>query len=104
MPVSELEKNPERKISATRMEKSNPSGASFKAGLDLVVESVGHLEEKAGLEQVPEVGLCGYLGALQYQFQHQFRAEKGQHKHCKARECKANGSFAAPAQLIVPPK
>jgi len=36
MPVSELEKNPERKISATRMEKSIPSGASFKAGLDLV--------------------------------------------------------------------
>jgi hypothetical protein len=87
MPVSELEKKPERKISATRMEKSNPSGASFKADSDLVGESGCYLEEKAELEQVPKVCLCGYLRAVQYQFQHQFRAEKGQHQHCKARQC-----------------
>jgi hypothetical protein len=29
MPVSELEKNPERKMSAARIEKRRPSGASF---------------------------------------------------------------------------
>ena len=54
MPVSELEKNPERKISVTRMEKSIPSGASFKAGSCLVGNSGFYLEEKAELGQVPD--------------------------------------------------
>jgi len=56
MPVSELEKNPERKISAASMEKSKPSGASFKAVLDLGGDNVLHLEEKAEWEQALWVG------------------------------------------------
>jgi hypothetical protein len=71
IPVSEPEKYAESKISTNNMEKSNPSGASFKAGSVLVGESGCHLEEKAGLEQAPATGLCGCLGAVQYQFQHQ---------------------------------
>jgi hypothetical protein len=35
MPVSELEKKPERRMSAARTEKRRPSGASFKAGGNL---------------------------------------------------------------------
>ena len=46
MPVSALEKNPERKISAARIEKSKPSGASFNAGLNLVGSVAFYLEEK----------------------------------------------------------
>lgn len=72
MPVSELEKNPERNISTTRMVNSIPSGASFKAGIDLVCGSGFHLEEKAELEQVPKAGLCVVLGAVQDQLQHHF--------------------------------
>ena len=64
MPVSELEKNPERKISAARMEKSKPSGASFNAGLDLVGNVALYLEEKGDLGQAPWVGLRGTSGSL----------------------------------------
>jgi hypothetical protein len=46
MPVSEPEKNPERRISATRIEKSNPSGASFNAGVALLDDGAFYLEEK----------------------------------------------------------
>jgi hypothetical protein len=35
MPVSELEKKPERKMSAARIEKRRPSEASFKGRLNL---------------------------------------------------------------------
>lgn len=53
MLVSALEKKPERMISAARIEKSKPSGASFKTGLNLVAKSERHIEEKAALDQVP---------------------------------------------------
>jgi hypothetical protein len=46
MPVSELEKKAERTMSATRIEKSKPSGASFNAGVDLVGNGAFYLEEK----------------------------------------------------------
>ena len=52
MPVSELEKKPERMISAARIEKSKPSGASFNAGEDLLWNNVFYLEEKAQWGQV----------------------------------------------------
>jgi hypothetical protein len=38
MLVSELEKNPERTMSAARIEKSRPSGASFNAAVNLVLD------------------------------------------------------------------
>jgi len=46
MLVSELEKKPEKTMSAARIEKSKPSGASFKAGLDLQGRKSAYLEEK----------------------------------------------------------
>lgn len=52
MPVSELEKKPERMISAARIEKSKPSGASFNAGEDLLWNNGCYLEEKAEWGQV----------------------------------------------------
>ena len=55
MPVSELEKKPERRISAARIEKSRPSGASFKRGLNPVCKEIAYLEEKARVGQVPHV-------------------------------------------------
>ena len=64
MPVSELEKNPERKISAARMEKSKPSGASFNAGLDLVGNVAFYLEEKEDFGQVPWAGLSHISGSM----------------------------------------
>ena len=72
MLVSALEKNAEHRISAARMEKSKPSGASFKAGVDLVGESGTHLEEKAESEQAFAVGLFLHLPSMQYQFQYEF--------------------------------
>ena len=51
MPVSELEKKPERTMSAARTEKSRPSGASFNAGVNPVLDKSTHLEEKARWEQ-----------------------------------------------------
>jgi hypothetical protein len=65
MPVSALEKNPERIMSVTRMEKSNPSGASFNAGLNLVGNIGFYLEEKAESGQAPQLALGGYLNAVQ---------------------------------------
>ena len=56
MLVSALEKNAEQKISAARMENSKPSGASFKAGLDLGGDSDLYLEEKVEWGQALEVG------------------------------------------------
>jgi hypothetical protein len=46
MPVSELEKKPERRMRAARTENRIPSGASFKGGSDLLLLSRGYLEEK----------------------------------------------------------
>jgi hypothetical protein len=46
MPVSELEKNPDMRISAARIENRRPSGASFKTGWNPVQPIKRHLEEK----------------------------------------------------------
>jgi hypothetical protein len=46
MPVSELEKKPERRMSAARTEKRRPSGASFNAGVNPKREVRTYLEEK----------------------------------------------------------
>ncbi len=46
MPVSELEKKPERRMSAARTEKRRPSGASFNAGVNPECEVRAYLEEK----------------------------------------------------------
>ena len=56
MPVSALEKNAEQKISAARIENSKPSGASFKAGLNLGGDNVLYLEEIVEWGQALEVG------------------------------------------------
>ena len=85
MLVSALEKNAERIISAARIEKSKPSGASFKAGMNLDVDSDFHLGEKAELEQVLGAGLRVYLPTVQNQLQYEFRAKKGQHEQREAR-------------------
>ena len=53
MAVSALEKKAERMTSAARIENSIPSGASFKAGLNLVDKTDRYLEEKLSAEQVP---------------------------------------------------
>jgi hypothetical protein len=53
MLVSELEKKPERTISAARMEKRRPSGASFKAGINPLLDMSLYLEEKAEAGQAP---------------------------------------------------
>jgi len=47
MPVSELEKKPERSISAASTEKRRPSGASFNAGVNPELGEKAYLEEKA---------------------------------------------------------
>ena len=57
MLVSALEKNAEQMISAARIEKSKPSGASFKAGLDLGGDSGFYLEEKVESGQALWLGL-----------------------------------------------
>jgi hypothetical protein len=46
IPVSELEKKPESRIRTTKTEYRRPSGASFKAGMNLWHVWVGYLEEK----------------------------------------------------------
>ena len=69
MPVSEPEKKPERITSPARMKKSKPSGASFKAGLDLGGGSGFYLEEKVRYGQALRRGLCAYLRTMQYQLQ-----------------------------------
>ncbi len=104
MPVSAPEKKPERMTSAARMKKSKPSGASFKAGLDLGENSDFYLEEKAVMGQALWLGLFIFLRTVQYQLQHKFRAKKSQHEQYEARKCKAHGCLAAPAQLIVSPQ
>ena len=78
MPVSELEKNPERKISATRIEKSKPSGASFNADLDLVENGAFYLEEKGFPGQVPSARALS--GPVQNQLQHQFGAKEREYQ------------------------
>lgn len=75
MLVSELEKNPERMMSAARIEKSKPSGASFNAGVGLVISRGSHLEEKASWGQAFRCRLA----ALQYQFENQLGAKVSQH-------------------------
>lgn len=44
---------------AASMEKSRPSGASFKAGKNLVLGMSGYLEEKAQAEQALDVSVFG---------------------------------------------
>ena len=101
MPVSELEKKAERKMSAARMEKSRPSEASFNAGVNLCYALVAYLEEKPAAGQ----GLSAAISALlEYQFQHQLCAEKGQHQQAEASEGKPYRSGAAPAQLVMAPQ
>lgn len=51
MPVSELEKNPDSKMSATSTENKRPSGASFKSGINSMGVKTGYLEEKLAREQ-----------------------------------------------------
>ena len=51
MPVSELEKKPEKIMRAARMDKRRPSGASFKRWFGSVCSDALYLEEKAGWEQ-----------------------------------------------------
>jgi hypothetical protein len=51
--VSALEKKAERMTSRARIENNKPSGASFKAGLNLVEKSDRHLVEKPAAEQAP---------------------------------------------------
>jgi len=47
MPVSELEKKPERSIRAASTEKRRPSGASFNEGVNPEYGERVYLEEKA---------------------------------------------------------
>ena len=51
MPVSELEKNPDSKMSATSTENKRPSGASFKSGVNSMAGKRAYLEEKPDREQ-----------------------------------------------------
>jgi hypothetical protein len=46
MPVSELEKKPDKNMSATSTESKRPSGASFKSGVNPVKGESRYLEEK----------------------------------------------------------
>lgn len=101
MPVSELEKKAERKMSAARTEKSRPSGASFNAGVNLWYSLAAYLEEKPAVGQ--ELSAAN-SALLQYQFQHQFRAEKGQHQQAEAGQGEPYRRRAAPAQPIMPPQ
>ena len=78
MPVSEPEKKPERKISATRMEKSKPNGASFKAGSDLLGIGGFYLEEKGFPGQVPSARALS--GPVQNQLQHQLGAKEREYQ------------------------
>jgi hypothetical protein len=80
MLVSALEKNAEQKISAARIENNKPSGASFKAVLDLGGGSDCHLEEKVDRGQVFRPALCVDLIALQDQLQYQLGSKKCQHE------------------------
>ena len=66
MPVSALEKNAERMIRAVRIENSKPSGASFKAGMDLLSDVGFYLEEKAESGQDWWQGLYSGLSPVQY--------------------------------------
>lgn len=101
MPVSELEKKAERKMSAARTEKSRPSGASFKSGLNLWILKDAYLEEKPGAGQ----GLSGLNSApLQHQFQHQLGAHKPQYQQAEARQGEPHGRDAAPAALVMAPQ
>ena len=80
MLVSALEKNAEQKISAARMENSKPSGASFKACLNLGRDNGFYLEEKAEWGQALWLFLYAYLTTAQYQLQYEFRTKKSQHQ------------------------
>jgi len=51
MPVSELEKNPDNRMSATKTENKRPSGASFKSGVNSMPIKRAYLEEKPLWEQ-----------------------------------------------------
>lgn len=51
MPVSELEKNPDKRMSATNTENKRPSGASFKSGVNSMAGKRAYLEEKSSREQ-----------------------------------------------------
>jgi hypothetical protein len=51
MPVSELEKNPDKRMSATNTENKRPSGASFNAGVNPIICEKSYLEEKRPREQ-----------------------------------------------------
>ena len=74
MPVSELEKKPERMISAARIEKSKPSGASFNAGEDLLWNNGGILKKK------PCGGKCYDAScSVQHQLQHQLGTPESEH-------------------------
>lgn len=101
MLVSELEKKPERMISAARIEKSRPSGASFKTVLKPVCDIKAYLEEKRGAEQALK---SAALHPVEDQFQHHFRAKESQHQQCKAGQGQTYCSLAAPAQLVVTPQ
>lgn len=107
MPVSELEKNPDKRMSATRTENKRPSGASFNAGVNLITERRRYLEEKPWRGQALDCGLtvvhCG-PNSDQNQLQYHLGAKVGQHQQAKASEGESHGCLTAPPQLIAAPK
>ena len=53
MLVSELEKNPDNRMSATSTENKRPSGASFNSGVNPLAGENRYLEEKRRRGQAP---------------------------------------------------
>ncbi len=104
MPVSELEKKAERRMSTARTEKSRPSEASFKSGVNLCYALGTYLEEKQRSGQGLLTAHHPDSDALQHQFQHQFGAKIRQHQQAEACQGEVYGGLAAPAQLVVPPQ
>ena len=89
MPVSELEKNPDNRMSATSTENRRPSGASFNSGVNPQALKKRYLEEKTRREQAPIYVAQGnekpLSNPLQHQFEHHLGAKIGQHQQGKAR-------------------
>lgn len=93
MPVSELEKNPDKRMSAASTEKRRPSGASFKLFVKPFCGMRRYLEEKTRWRQAR----YRLSAAFQDEFEYGLGAKVAEHQQGEARQSEAHGGLAAPA-------
>jgi len=99
MPVSELEKKPDKKIRTTRMVERRPSGASFKS----VVCSQNYFGRSSCKKKCWMATILGTFLSVQNNFQYQFAAKERQHEKHKPCQGESHRGVAAPTEYVTTP-